>query len=453
MKNFIKKLFFVSILSLGLLVIPTACKGEMTDYVAKTTISTQNWKESSYLTDGTGIVTLKQSVDGDTAHFYAGSTNRVIEGRFNGVDTPESTGIIEPWGKAAAKFTEETLLNAKTIILETERTDGQTGPQSDTTGRYLVWVWTSTRPIEEEDGSQLRLLNLELVQNGYSPSKGASGSVYQDVFLDADAQAQKFKLHIWSDEEDPNYYYGEAQITNMQAVFSDPSKYLGAKVYVEGVITRTMGTNAYMQESFEQEDGSVKVYGAYIFTMYKQYSILAKGNRVGVIGIVAEHYGSYQLVDVKYNELLPTKDDMKLLDSGITVDPIELTVPEALKGDHMGVLIKMSGLRAYGGYGGTQEEDQYGIPFENNSMTIYVEDSQGNRFNIRIDDSTFIRDLDGSTIRTYRYFEDYCNQGEGYYFDFVGLMGKYESQTTGRVEIQLMLVATSDLTYHSPTSN
>ena len=84
MKNFIKKLFFVSILSLGLLVIPTACKGEMTDYVAKTTISTQNWKESSYLTDGTGIVTLKQSVDGDTAHFYAGSTNRVIEGRFNG---------------------------------------------------------------------------------------------------------------------------------------------------------------------------------------------------------------------------------------------------------------------------------------------------------------------------------------------------------------------------------
>ena len=187
--------------------------------------------------------------------------------------------------------------------------------------------------------------------------------------------------------------------------------------------------------------------------MYKQYSILAKGNRVGVIGIVAEHYGSYQLVDVKYNELLPTKDDMKLLDSGITVDPIELTVPEALKGDYMGVLIKMSGLRAYGGYGGTQEEDQYGIPFENNSMTIYVEDSQGNRFNIRIDGSTFIRDLDGSTIRTYRYFEDYCNQGEGYYFDFVGLMGKYESQTTGRVEIQLMLVATSDLTYHSPTSN
>ena len=48
----------------------------------------------------------------------------------------------------------------------------------------------------------------------------------------------------------------------MQAVFSNPAEWLGAKVYVEGVVTRTMGTNAYIQDTFEQEDGTVKSYGA-----------------------------------------------------------------------------------------------------------------------------------------------------------------------------------------------
>ena len=178
--------------------------------------------------------TLKKSVDGDTAHFFIDTYGHVVQGRFNGVDTPESTGIIEEWGKAASNFTKDKLENAKTIVLETERLDGLTGPEADSTSnRYLVWVWTSTRSLEEEDGSGLRLLNLELVQNGYSPSKGNAGSKYEEVFLDADAQAQKFKLNIWSEDTDPLFYYGEAQITNMQEVFSNPSEWLGAKVYVE----------------------------------------------------------------------------------------------------------------------------------------------------------------------------------------------------------------------------
>ena len=451
MKGLFKNFLSVVVIALGLIT-TSSCDFEPVDYVAQVSFSHDDWKSSDFEKTGLGIVTLKHSVDGDTAHFYSGKYNKVIEGRFNGVDTPESTGVIEPWGKKAAAYTRETLKNAKTIVLETERDDGQIGPKTDSTGRYLVWVWTSTRSVEEEDGTQLKLLNLQLVQEGLSPSKGATDSKYSSYFLDADAQAQKQDINIWSDENDPQYYYGQAQITNMQEVFSDPASWLGQKVYVEGVVTRTMGTNAYIQDDFEQEDGSIKTYGAYIYTMYKNYSILTKGNRIGVIGIVAEHFGSYQLVDVKYNELLPSADDMVLLEQNVQITPVELTVDQALKGEHMGILCSMKNLKVTGGYGGTKEYDKNGILNEKNSMTLYVVDENGKEFNIRIDSSTFIKDLAGSTIRSYRYFKNYCDQGEGYTFDFTGLMGKYESQTTGNVEIQLMLVATSDLTYNAPKS-
>ena len=117
---------------------------------------------------------------------------------------------------------------------------------------------------------------------------------------------------------------------------------------------------------------------------------------------------------------------------------------------NMAVLCKMENLRVTGGYGGLYELDYNGQKNEDNAMTLYVKDENGKDFNIRIDASTFIRDTDGNQICSYKYFVNYCNQGAGYTFDFVGLMGKYTSLTTDKTEIQLMLVATSDLTYNTP---
>lgn len=445
----LKKIFSMFAL-LFTLMAPTGCSETFVDYAAQTRIHTQDWKTSDYWETGCGQATLKKNVDGDTAHFYAGDTNRILQGRFNGVDTPESTGVIEPWGKKAAKFTAGILNNAKTIILETERDDGLRAPENDSTGRYLVWIWTSERPIEEEDGSQLQLLNLRLVQEGFSPAKGAIDSVYQDVFLDADAQAQKFKLHIWSKDIDDEFYYGAANFTNLKAIFSEPEEHVGEKVYVEGVVTRTMSTNAYIQESFEDEEtGLVENYGCYIFTQYKQYDILKRGNRIGVVGIVAEHYGSYQLVDVKYNPYLHGDDDMVLLEENVEVEPVEMTVPDANEGKGMGTLIRVNGLVATGGYGGLDEKDANGNQNTTNSMTIYTKDSSNRTFNIRIDGSTFIRDQNGDQIRTYKYFVNWCKENPSGSFDIVGILGRYESEVTERIEIQLMLIATSDLIYHS----
>jgi hypothetical protein len=56
-----------------------------------------------------------------------------------GIDTPESTGQIEPWGKPASIYTKSKLQNAKEIVLESDEVGT---PVFDSTGeRYLAWVW------------------------------------------------------------------------------------------------------------------------------------------------------------------------------------------------------------------------------------------------------------------------------------------------------------------------
>ena len=61
----------------------------------------------SFLKDGVSQVDLKTSIDGDTAHFTEVGGSETIKCRFYGIDTPESTGKVQPWGKAASNFTKE----------------------------------------------------------------------------------------------------------------------------------------------------------------------------------------------------------------------------------------------------------------------------------------------------------------------------------------------------------
>ena len=63
----------------------------------------------------------RSQIDGDTSHFEVSASvdpSGVIKARYLAVDTPESTGQIEEWGKAASRFTKEKLSTATSIILE-----------------------------------------------------------------------------------------------------------------------------------------------------------------------------------------------------------------------------------------------------------------------------------------------------------------------------------------------
>ena len=137
-------------------------------------------------------VTVHQFVDGDTTHFNVPKTiapNGTLKARYLAINTPESTGAIEEWGKAASKFTRSKLESAVSIIIESDTSNWDV----DSTGeRYLVWIWYKTAEITD-----WRLLNLEILQAGFSKAKGAGETCYGEVLSKALSQAVKLELNLY----------------------------------------------------------------------------------------------------------------------------------------------------------------------------------------------------------------------------------------------------------------
>ena len=87
-------------------------------------------------------VTVRQYVDGDTTHFDVPediSESGVLKARYLGVNTPESTGTIEKWGKQASNFTKEKLSSATSIYVESD--DGNWNFDNTSSHRCLCWIW------------------------------------------------------------------------------------------------------------------------------------------------------------------------------------------------------------------------------------------------------------------------------------------------------------------------
>lgn len=207
----------------------------------------QAYLGKSFIRDGIGEVTLATAIDGDTATFKDGGV--VFTARFNGIDTPESTYKLEPWGIAAAKFTKETLKNAEKIVLQADTLKTN---RFDSTGeRYLAWIW-----YLPQGGSDFRLLNLEIIEQSFSASK-SSGTMYADILLDADFAVQKQNFRIWNrDVQDPDYDYSdEGQYMTLKELRDKFDGYTDShiKVVVRGVVARKVGDfSAYIQQ---QEPG------------------------------------------------------------------------------------------------------------------------------------------------------------------------------------------------------
>ena len=84
----------------------------LVDYAASTHLDAKynDYASKNFLTDGYGRVDLVRKIDGDTAHFYVhGTKTNLIKSRYNCIDTPESTGMLEPWGHGASERNGELL--------------------------------------------------------------------------------------------------------------------------------------------------------------------------------------------------------------------------------------------------------------------------------------------------------------------------------------------------------
>ncbi len=257
---------------------------------------------SSFIDNGIGYATLQANTDGDTATFRltkaANDGTSTVRIRFYNVDTPESTGSVEKWGKGASKFTAAKLNAATSIILESPTTPASHDSYGE---RYLGWIWYKTAEMTDYVN-----LNLEIVENGFSEAKTEPTDKYYNVFKDAEKYAKENHLHLWGDEIDP-YYNDEPLETTVKELvedlassnprFFDKEENFGFKVsfvaYVKSVTYTT--TYSYVAEALN-EDGTkstINLYGGYPSDQINSY--LYQGSLVHFVGTVQLHNGSYQV--------------------------------------------------------------------------------------------------------------------------------------------------------------
>lgn len=248
-------------------------------------------------------VDVKLYIDGDTTHFYIDDgafENGVLKARFLAVNTPESTGKIEEYGKRAAAFTKEKLSGATSIILESD--DGNWN--ADSTGdRYLVWVW-----YKPAGSNEYRNLNIELLQNGLAIASSSANNRYGDICMKAIAQAKAQKLSVHSGQKDPDFYYGEAVELTLKELRTNIQAYNGVKVAFNGIITLNDENSVYI-EAYDPETDmyhGISIY--YGFNLSGAgLGILAVGNEARIVGTVSYYDagGTYQVSGLSYRQMKP----------------------------------------------------------------------------------------------------------------------------------------------------
>lgn len=274
---------------------PAAAASESIDYAASVKPSGADTAKQE--------VTVKSFVDGDTVHFLVPESimpSGVLKARFIGIDTPESTGKIEEYGKAASEFTKEKLSRAHSIMIESD--DGNWDFDS-TGGRYLVWVW-----YKAEKAGEYRNLNIELLQNGLARAYSSANNRYGSACTAAINQAKANKLNIYSGQKDPDFYYGDAVELTLKELRCGIEGYNSKKVAFEGVITINSGNGVFIEDYDAETD---RYYGISAYYGYglsgAGLDILSVGNRARIVGTVQyyEAGGCYQVSGLSYRQMKP----------------------------------------------------------------------------------------------------------------------------------------------------
>ncbi len=302
---FKKQMSRVLVLLLMCMSVLTACKGSgdaasdadtVTDYAAsvKLDMNSETLKQE---------VTVKTFVDGDTTHFNVPESvmpGGVFKARYLAVNTPESTGKIEEWGKKASTFTREKLSAASSIIIES---DDANWNADSTGGRFLVWVW-----YRNSDSEEYRNLNIEILQNGLAIASNSANNRYGSTAVAAIDYAKKQKLNIYSGEKDPDFFYGAAMELTLKELRTSVEEYRNIQVAFEGVVTKNYNNAVYV-ESLDEETGlyyGIMVY--YGFNLSGEgLEILTVGNLARIVGTVQyyEAGGSYQVSGLTYRAMKP----------------------------------------------------------------------------------------------------------------------------------------------------
>lgn len=346
-------------------------------------------------------------IDGDTVHFDIENDpnfpDHIIKARFLCIDTPESTGQVQPWGSTAKKFTKEKLSNAKSIIIESETKEWNKDSNGE---RYMLYVWY------KNEGGDYRNLNLEIMQNGLAAAKGINGTVYADKFNEALSHAKSCKLKYWSGEKDPNFFgYGTAENVSIKALRTDPTKYLDKKVRFEGDVTYIADNKAYAQDYDQEEE---RYYGFQVYMGYTNYPIIKVGRRISFCGTVQQHNDDYQLSGLTYQYMRDHEDNLHDVGEGNTT-PTTVTADDLEDTNNADKLIatycRVENLTVKSVYTTTNDTDS------NGSMTLTCVDKNNKEFSVRTSRLTKTEE-EGGTLYTESDFLDKT-------MNCLGIMEKY----------------------------
>ena len=394
-------------------------------------------------------------VDGDTTHVETSNLQYTVKIRYLSIDTPESTSEIEEWGLSASNYSkyiytgdasyltnirgnggedlsknpagitsmilvsQDASKNAEIMtVADLKIGSTEDGPYMATTDgnqRNLAYVWYATTPNPTKN--DFRCLNLEMVYQGFSfgvGSMSATSEYYYKMFDAANLSAQLHGRHLYSDEEDLNYYYYEelgVQDLTLDELYASAKKDTTIGYYPEsklankktlyrihGYVSRKVGTAFNMQTKPSYTDAEVaagKALGIYVFT-YSETPI-TPGDEVNVIGALSVYGGTFQIQGISYSTIGSNPNrDTQILSSGHTMVPIKVTGAEFNQKMLPSVLVEITDnvwfydfSSTYGGEtsslgeGGSEEINKYNeaYPFYNTSNAPIFYGSYGDTDN------------------------------------------------------------------------
>lgn len=288
--------------------------------------------------DHVGYVSLRSVTDGDTANFIQEGfidpkTNNPIsiKTRFLGINTPESTAKVEPWGKKASLFVKGKL-EAAQASADSESTPGKKVynialvndvskfEARETSGRWLAFIW-----YRNTSSSPWRCINLEIVEQAYSKNQLFTDSDmcnYRPTFEAADNHNKECGYRVHG-ENDTGYDY-EEQIyeTTLWYVLnhyedigiSDQTGSSGTILHIMAQVVGIQGDSLYLRDVVVDpeliEKGKVEYGSLYCYAGFNSAvaSILGNASPEGTYGIGAVVYfyaratmysGNIQLSDLQ----------------------------------------------------------------------------------------------------------------------------------------------------------
>lgn len=274
------------------------------DAITKKLKLSKSYEGKDFITEGIGAATLLYTTDGDTTTFKLIPSEVSVTIRYHGIDTPESTGGVEKWGKAASLFNKNCL-----DVPGTEYVLEATGPRAvpDSYGvRYLGYVWYRN-PGQRE----FKCLNLEMVENGFSENKCVNTSEfpYFAQFDEAEQFAKSVKTRLYSDLDDPLFSTDPVDITLKEFeerpdLFYTEETDSGAKVRFQAVLTAVRINNTYTFTAVQfDDDGTMHTIDVYAGYPSATASTMEVGHLYRIVGNVQKHNSKFQISGIQYSEI------------------------------------------------------------------------------------------------------------------------------------------------------